>query len=66
MGKHKGKKIRGDWVAAVTSAAEQVVADRAPPGNYTLETEAEEVKPPQKDTANRPIRDYTVTLDGPR
>jgi len=43
-----------------------VVADRAPPGNYTLETEAEEVKPPQKDTANRPIRDYTVTLDGPR
>ena len=63
MGKHKGQKD-SDWTKAVKSAADQVVADGAPEGNYTLETE---FVPKQQAGAApaRPIRDYIVTLDGP-
>ena len=57
MGKHKGKPDK-DWAKAVKSAADEAESKEGPGGTYTLTTE--------ESAAAGPIRDYTVTLDGPK
>jgi hypothetical protein len=61
---HQGETKRDDWVGAVTSAAKKVRADGAPPANYNLETKIVAVQQPPTGP-DHPIRDYTVTLEGP-
>jgi hypothetical protein len=65
MGNHTGQKDR-DWAKAVKSAADEAkkAGDYNPKkaGAYNLTTQI--IEQPQPDLA--PIREYIVTLDGPK